>query len=127
MLLNPWIFLLFLSGVVAIEIARASSIIPHIVALGRISRRAGRVVSYRKASDHWKERGLQAISLRLIASSLRLGLDILMIAAPIILVVMIGLFFVPGIIDALLSVRDRIVLIALMLVYAMGRYLYGRR
>ena len=118
---------LFVSIIVAIEIARRLPLLERFRDLARVSARTPRVWGYRRGLEVRKERATQLLSLQMFRCSIAAMLMLSWVIAPIVLVVLADPWLDFGARESLMNWRDRIVIVMLSLTYGLARIQIARR
>lgn len=121
------IFLLFLSFVIALELAWRLPLIAAFRQLAVTSVRARRMLSYRHCLETRKERGLRKLSRRMLHQSVR-GAELLaLVVAPVAALLIVDAVLQLNVLPALLDWQMRLILLVLSVGYALLRLRFERR
>jgi hypothetical protein len=118
---------LFLSIMVALEVARRVPLFERFRDLARVSTRTPRVLGYRRGLEVRKERATQLLSLHMFRYSIAAMLILAFVIAPIFLVLLVDPWLDFGARDSLMNWRDRLVIAMLSLTYGLVRIQIARR
>jgi hypothetical protein len=123
---------LLLALIVAIELFRRLPVLVRFRALAEWGARAGALVRRRGVSEWAKERAMRLMSLRLFAASVRAGVLLLAVAAPILVAFAIDSGAIDsgldlGVAHAFFDWRQRLWTLLLCGAYAIVRHHAGRR
>jgi hypothetical protein len=118
---------LFVSIIIALEIARRVPLLARFRNLARVSARTPRVWSYRRGLEVRKERATQLLSLHMFRHSISLLWMLALVSAPIILVLLVDTWLDFGAQESLKNWRDRLVVAVLSLAYGLARIQIARR
>jgi putative flippase GtrA len=118
---------LFVSIIIALEIARRVPLLARFRNLARVSARTPRVWSYRRGLEVRKERATQLLSLHMFRHSISLLWMLALVIAPIILVLLVDTWLDFGAQESLKNWRDRLVVAVLSLAYGLARIQIARR
>jgi len=113
--------ILLVATIASIELIRATSLMAAFGHTARMARRALRIVSRTRVSEWAKERALQIASARLLSVSLKSGLLLLLVAAPLLAIVAIDTRFPLGVRASMTDWHARLWLLALTCTYALLR------
>jgi hypothetical protein len=113
--------ILLAGTIVSIELIRALGLMAAFARTAGIARRSLRIVARTRVSEWAKERALRLASARLLGASLKSGLMLLLVAAPLIAIVAIDIRFPLGVRVSMTNWPVRIGLLALTGVYALLR------
>lgn len=118
---------LFLAIFLALELARRLPLLACFRALGRLSTRSATTLKRRRVSEWCKERAIQILSRRMFIASVRAGLLLALVAAPIGLALYLDTLVPLGVRHAFLDWRERLLLLLLCVSYAILRWQIRRR
>ena len=118
---------LFVSIIVAIEIARRLPLLERFRDLARVSARTPRVWGYRRGLEVRKERATQLLSLHMFRCSIAAMLILAFVIAPIVLVLLVDPRLDFGARESLMNWQDRLVVAMLSLTYGLARIQIARR
>lgn len=118
---------LFVSIIVAIEIARRLPLLERFRDLARVSARTPRVWGYRRGLEVRKERATQLLSLQMFRYSIAAMLMLALVIAPIVLVFLVDPWLDFGAWESLMNWWDRLVIAMLSLTYGLARIQIARR
>ena len=118
---------LFLSIMVALEVARRVPLLERFRDLARVSARTPRVWGYRRGLEVRKERATQLLSLHMFRYSVAIMWMLARVIAPIILVLLVDPWLDFGAQESLLNWRDRLAIAVLSLTYGLARIHVARR
>lgn len=118
---------LFVSIIVAIEIARRLPLLERFRDLARVSSRTPRVWGYRRGLEVRKERATKLLSLHMFRYSIAAMLMLAFVIAPIFLVLLADPWLDFGARESLMNWRDRLVIAMLSLTYGLARIHVARR
>lgn len=118
---------LFVSIIVAIEIARRLPLLERFRDLARVSSRTPRVWGYRRGLEVRKERATQLLSLHMFRYSIAAMLMLAFVIAPIGLILLVDPWLDLGAQESLMNWQDRLVVTVLSLTYGLARIQIARR
>lgn len=120
---------LLLAILIAIETFRRLPLIASFRTIAALGRRSTALLAHKGASDWSKGRGARILSARLFGCSLRAGLLILLIAAPVAAAIVADLLLDQrlGAVAALTDWRSRLIILAATLGYALVRHRLAKR
>jgi len=117
---------LLLAIVAAVELVRRLPLNAHFRDLAALGRTSAALLARRHVSDWSKGRAARILSLRMFVASLRAGLMLALVAAPIGLVLLADRPLGLGTMAALVDWRSRLIILAATIGYALTRYLVRR-
>ena len=118
---------LLIAILAAIEIARRVPVFASFRAIATLSAKSTAVLRRRGVSEWCKERAVQILSRRLMAASLRSGMYLVLIAAPILLAFALDYVLPLGVRATFLDWPRRLLLLALCVGIAIIRWQFRRR
>jgi hypothetical protein len=114
-----------IAALLTLELFFRSAPLPRFLDLAKLSKRSLNVLTAKRASDHWKERALSALSARIFVSSMYLGLILLIICLPLVAAVTVILLLKPYEETAISQWSFRLLVAAISVCYATGRRRLG--
>lgn len=120
---------LLLAILIAIETVRRLPLIASFRTIAALGRRSSALLAHKGASDWSKGRGARILSARLFGSSLRAGLLILLVAAPLAAAIVTDLLLGRrlGAVTALTDWQSRLIILAATIGYALVRHRLAKR
>lgn len=112
---------------VTLELARRLPLVTRFRTLGFLSTRSVATLKRRRVSEWCKERAIQILARRMFIASVRAGLLLALVAAPIGLAFYLDTLFPLGVRHAFLDWRERLLLLLVCVSYAILRWQVRRR
>ena len=118
---------LLLAILIALELFRRLPVIASFRCLAHWGGQSSALIRRRGVSEWAKERAMQLLSLRLFVSSMRAGVMLVLVAAPILVALLIDSFVDIDVRDTLFDWHKRLWILMICVAYALIRWQFRRR